>query len=383
MRMHDAGRGDGTIRRLGAAAAVALLAVAGSADAGRHTVRPGETLGDIARDHDASVAGIVSANGLTDADHIVAGVTLAIPGDGGSHTVQPGENLATIAARYGTTVSSLASANGIADRNLIRIGQRLSIPAGGGGAGPVSHTVRPGENLATIAARYGTTVSSLASANGIADRNLIRIGQRLSIPAGGGGTTTSGGGGAQAPSGSAGTHIVAAGETLASIAARYGVGVAELAAANGIVEPFTVYGGTRLALGGGGSAGTMARCPLPGASFFNDWGFPRSGGRFHEGNDLFASRGTPVLAPVSGTASHTSGRIGGLQFRLVADDGTLYLGSHLDAFGAAGRVAAGDVVGYVGDTGNARGSRPHVHFEIHPDGGAAVNPYPAVVSACR
>lgn len=337
MRMLTVGRRDGALRRLAAVAAVALLGIAGSAHSDRHTVRPGETLGDIARDYGRSITDLVSANGLGDADLILAGTTLVIPA-------------------AGATVN----------------------------APTVTHTVTAGENLATIAARYGSTVSALASANGILDRDLVRIGQRLAITAGGaGGGAGATASGAVAPSGSAGTHIVTAGDTLASIAGRYGVSVADLAAANGIIEPFTVYNGTRLALGGGGSAGTLARCPVEGSSFFNDWGFPRSGGRVHEGNDLFAPRGTPVLAPASGSVSQATGLIGGRQFRLTADDGTLYLGSHLDAFGASGRVAAGDIVGYVGDSGNARGSRPHVHFEVHPDGGAAVNPYPAVNAACR
>ncbi len=333
MPIFTAGGSDGALSRLAAVAAVAVLGIAGSAHSDRHTVRPGETLSDIAREYGSSITDLVSANGLDDADLIVAGATLVIPAVGAAlrtHTVAAGENLASIAARYGSTVPALASANGIIDPNRVRIGQHLIITAPGAGGGA------------------GATAS-----------------------------------GAVAPSGTAGTHKVTAGETLASIASRYGVPVADLAAANGIVEPFTVYNGTRLALGGGGSAGTLARCPVEGASFFNDWGFPRSGGRYHEGNDLFAPRGTPVLAPAAGSLSQVTGLIGGRQFRLTADDGTLYLGSHLDAFGARGRVGAGDIVGYVGDSGNARGSRPHVHFEVHPDGGAAVNPYPAVVTACR
>jgi murein DD-endopeptidase MepM/ murein hydrolase activator NlpD len=76
------------------------------------------------------------------------------------------------------------------------------------------------------------------------------------------------------------------------------------------------------------------------------------------------------------------GTIGGYQFNLQGDDGVLYIGSHMDRFGASGRVHAGEIIGYVGDSGNAEGSRPHLHFEVHPDGGAAVNPYPALAKAC-
>jgi murein DD-endopeptidase MepM/ murein hydrolase activator NlpD len=130
-------------------------------------------------------------------------------------------------------------------------------------------------------------------------------------------------------------------------------------------------------------------CPIAGpVSFIDSWGAPRSGGRTHKGVDMFAKRGTPVVAPVSGTVEHRSNRIGGLSFHLWGDEGTYYYGTHLDAYGPiTGSVGAGTVVGYVGDTGNARGTSPHLHFEIHPgrergDPPAPVNPTPAVDAAC-
>ena len=88
----------------------------------------------------------------------------------------------------------------------------------------------------------------------------------------------------------------------------------------------------------------------------NDWGFPRSGGRFHEGNDLFAPRGTPGRGHRRRAPwSQTTGRIGGNQVKLSGDDGVSYYYTHLDRFGASGRVDAGTVIGYVGSTGNAAG----------------------------
>jgi peptidoglycan LD-endopeptidase LytH len=123
-------------------------------------------------------------------------------------------------------------------------------------------------------------------------------------------------------------------------------------------------------------------CPVQGPhSFVDSWGAPRSGGRRHRGVDMMARRGTPVVAPVSGTVSHRSNRIGGMSFHLNGDDGNYYYGTHLSAYGNSGRVAAGTVIGYVGDTGNARGN-PHLHFEIHPNGGSAVNPTPTVRAHC-
>ncbi len=124
-------------------------------------------------------------------------------------------------------------------------------------------------------------------------------------------------------------------------------------------------------------------CPVGGATtFYDTFGAARSGGRRHKGVDMFATRGTPVVAPVSGVVRHRTNSLGGLAFYLDGDDGNRYYGAHLDSFGADGRVEAGTVVGTVGNTGNARYTSPHLHFEIMPGGGASVNPTPTVRAAC-
>lgn len=350
-------------------AVVALMVVVGSLD---YTVKKGDSLNSIAAEYGVSVSAILKANNISDPDLILIGQHLVIPGHDGRpaqvHVVAAGETLGRIAAHYGTKTAQLASLNGIDNVNLIRIGQKLKIPGGGSGTSSGAtgyHVVTAGETLASIAAKYGVPVQELAAANGITNPSLIYVGARLAL--GGKGFVAEGESGTS-------THVVAAGETLGSIAAKYGVSISALAKANGIQNTNLIRIGQKLEIPGGSNW----VCPVAGASYVNDWGFPRSGGRFHEGNDLMAPRGTEVRAPVSGTVKPITGTVGGFQFFLYGDDGVTYIGSHLDAFGRSGRVDAGEVIGYVGDTGNARGGPTHLHFEMHPDDGAAVNPFPTL-----
>ena len=137
--------------------------------------------------------------------------------------------------------------------------------------------------------------------------------------------------------------------------------------------------------GAGGLVETGADlCPVFGVvAFTNDWGQPRSGGRTHQGTDMFAAIGTPVVAVVGGTVSDASGGLGGISLDVAGDDGVRYFYAHLSRIErSSGRVNPGDVIGYVGDTGNAAGGPPHLHFQLHPDGGEPVNPYPTVRVLC-
>jgi murein DD-endopeptidase MepM/ murein hydrolase activator NlpD len=128
-------------------------------------------------------------------------------------------------------------------------------------------------------------------------------------------------------------------------------------------------------------------CPVAGAvSFTDSWGAPRSGGRSHKGVDMIAARGTPIVSIYSGKISRFStSSLGGKSIYFVSDAGDLYYYAHLDDYADVGtgqHVEAGTVIGYNGSSGNAPDYLPHLHFEYHPGGGSAVNPYPLVRSLC-
>jgi len=120
-------------------------------------------------------------------------------------------------------------------------------------------------------------------------------------------------------------------------------------------------------------------------SFWDSFGAPRMSGteyeHAHQGTDIMAPAGTPLFAAERGIITKMGTDVlGGMKIWVKGASGTYYYYAHLSRF-AEGMVnglvvEAGAVIGYVGDTGNARGGAPHLHFEIHPDGGPAVNPYP-------
>ena len=136
----------------------------------------------------------------------------------------------------------------------------------------------------------------------------------------------------------------------------------------------------------GGRAVGMSSCPLDAPNVVtNSFGAPRGGGtRRHQGNDIMAAYGIPVRAVNSGTITRTgTGGLGGLSIYLW-DGSTEYYYAHLSQLKVSSgqKVSAGQLVGNNGDSGNASGGPPHVHFEIHPGGGGAIDPYPSLSRVC-
>lgn len=243
---------------------------------------------------------------------------------------------------------------------LFTVAVALAALKGSGLAWGSDYTVRSGETLSGISSRLGIRTGELAAANAITDFDYIQAGQVLVVP-------------------SAGRYTVKTGDNLTSIADKLGVRMRELIKVNGITNADLISVGQVLTVPDGWF------CPVDGpVSFVNDYGYVRPDGARHEGIDLVAPRGTPVVAPVAGRVVRYPNPSGGNAFELYGRDGNRYYGAHLDRYGADGDVTAGTVIGYVGDTGDARGSSPHLHFELHPGGGrASATPYQKLVAACR
>ena len=219
-------------------------------------VKPGETLSEIADRHGVSLTRLMQANGISNPNVITAGQSLRLPGSsaaasgsarGGSVTVQPGDTLSDIADRQGVSLNQLMQANGITNPNMVVAGQKLVLPgsrrataAAAPRALPTApYTVKSGETLSEIADRFGTSTERLIQLNGISNPNLVVAGTRLAIP----GRPSS----SAAPR-NAKEHVVRSGESLSSIAGRYGLPVERLVAINKIDDPDLVVSGTRLKL---------------------------------------------------------------------------------------------------------------------------------------
>ena len=167
---------------------------------------------------------------------------LPLPGVAGEVVVKRGETLSEIADRYGTSVNRLMEMNGLRDANDLWAGSRIKVPGNvysGGGSG--NYTVKAGETLSEIADRYGTSVDRLVRLNGLRDANDLWAGSRIQVPGASARPRV-------AVNKNAKTHQVQPGESLSTIADRYGVSMQRLIAINGISDPNQVMAGSTLVL---------------------------------------------------------------------------------------------------------------------------------------
>ena len=256
------------MRRALAALALALvLPLPALADV---TVKPGETLGEIAERYGVSLNRLMQANGIRDPNQLQIGQRLVIPGrssaarssgaggraSGGSVVVQPGDTLSEIAERNGISLQRLMQLNGITNPAMVEAGRRLVISGGSGSGGsrPSSgggsnYTVKTGETLGEIAERFNTSVNRLMQLNGISDPTQLQAGSRLVVP-GARQASSSTPGSTRTSSTKSGSreHVVKEGETLSEIADAYNLPVQKLASLNSISDPNLLMSGTRLKL---------------------------------------------------------------------------------------------------------------------------------------
>ena len=217
-------------------------------DTRSYTVKSGDTLSAIASKYNMTVNALATLNSISNPNLIYPGQTLRVADSGNgnsvsnkatapiannvstnSYVVKSGDTLSGIASRYGMSTSALASLNGISNANLIYPGQVLKVSGSSNGSSATTYMVKSGDSLSGIASHYGTTVSALASLNGISNPNWIYPGQVLKIS----GSRQS----------SSRTYTVRSGDTLSGIASRLGVSWYSLKAKNGIGNANLIYPG--------------------------------------------------------------------------------------------------------------------------------------------
>ena len=270
------------------------------------------------------------------------------------YTIRRGDTLGGVARRLGVSVDALARANGIKNRNRIPIGKVLVVPA------TATSAKKSSAMKSAVATKPASGAAKPAAAAPAAPKPIVDV---HVIPAG-------------LPP----IHVVANGETAKAIASHSKVSVANLTKANPGVNLNKLTPGMALKL----PLSPVWICPVQGPhTWRDDWGAFRADTGSHQGNDILAPRGTPVVAPVGGTLELKQGTIGGNAFYVRGDDGNSYYGAHLDRYvRGPGRIEAGQQIGVVGDTGDAKGGATHLHFEFHPNNGPAVDPFFTLEAWC-
>lgn len=241
------------------------------ASAASYTVKSGDTLSGIASLYNTTVNQIVSLNQLSNPNLIYVGQVLKLKNSqttnsssssstatttADTYTVKAGDTLSAIASRYSTSSSTLASLNSLSNPNLIYVGQVLKVSSNASTSSSTSssanstvttaasYTVKAGDTLSAIAAKYGTTYQALASANSISNPNDIYVGQVIKVSA----TATAASSQAASSTSSNGSYTVKSGDTLYGIALANGLNWQTLAKQNGISDPNVIFVGQKLSL---------------------------------------------------------------------------------------------------------------------------------------
>ena len=240
-----------------------------SSATGTYTVQSGDTLSGIANKFGTNYESLANLNNISNPNRIYVGQVLKLSANSntassahqattnatpaGSYSVKAGDSLSAIAARYGMSYETLARLNNISNPNRIYVGQVLKLSSGSTVSNVVNHstasaagsyTVKSGDSLSAIAARYGMSYETLARLNNISDPNRIYVGQTLNL--GTSGYTSHHY--AASSSSNGGSYTIQAGDTLSAIAARYGMSYETLARLNNISDPNRIVAGQRIVL---------------------------------------------------------------------------------------------------------------------------------------
>lgn len=346
------------IRRITALACLLILQFAAAQI--EHTVEAGDTLYDIARAYDTTVAEIQTRNAL-DGSVIRPGQVLVIPVESEPpgyrlHPAAPGDTLATLSGAFGLPEATLVSANPELAGHSDLAGQLVVIPPEAG----ITLWIEAGQTLIDVAARYGVGPARLAAVNGIDPGTALEIGQPLLVPHEGD----------PAPAGAAPTRPAAATAT-----APLAVGGSDGREVHRSLQRSLL-----------GRAWEYAEFidrpseaflyPLQGrlSSYFGWRNISVGGNRFHGGIDLAAPTGTPITASRDGVVNR-QGWIGAYGYAVYLDhgDGSQTRYAHLSRIDVqtGQTVRQGDRIGLVGSSGASTG--PHLHFEVR-FAGRAVDP---------
>ncbi len=267
-----------------------------------------------------------------------------------------------------------------------------------GSAASSSYTLKRGDTLGRVATRFKVPLAALTAVNkaSIPNPNRVHEGQTITVPdakAAAVAVAKPIASGASEAEDGAKLYTIARGDTLGAIAKRFGTTVGELVSRNGLSSAEALLReGRELKLPATTSVDVphpdAPLCPVRGAAkfdFSNSFGAPRDGQRSHAGNDIFAARGTPVVAGVDGRIRTVSGGRAGIGYYLDGVDGVSYYGAHMNEIRVANgqSVQRGEVIGTVGSTGNAAGTPSHLHFEVKPGNGASIDPYGLLRTWCR
>jgi LysM repeat protein len=347
------------------------------------------------------------------------------------HTVVPNDTWFGIARRAEVRMTTLAEANGAEITDVIHPGDVLCLPAGATPIPPSApsapstpsnptapapvapgtcpaartYTVAPGDGWFRIAQRTGSALAALLKINDAPIERVIHPGQPLCLPEGATPPTSSGGSGIDGGAGVKGPtpgvtpgdcssteyqYTVRPGDGWYVISTRVGTSMSSLLTVNDASVNTVLHAGKMLCLPADARPTSVRNSgqfsfdahPIQGPCWFGDtWHDNRGNGRLHVGADLFAATDSYVYAVKDGTLTRQvwdqpGGRSGNAWY-LTDADGTYYFYAHLSGFAPGlqqgSKVKAGQIIGYMGGTGNA--AAPHLHFEVHPYGGEAVDPH--------